>query len=154
VSPKLIGYGLAALVVASLIAYEVRVHKKAAQRDIAVAELASATAQFKADVAALRAARDHELKIAKEASDGYQKDLARLERERDSIPVVRLRKCPPVSTAGTAASRPDAEASRRVGETTAEDTGPDIGAALIEYGIACEANMLQLERLQDWVRSR
>jgi hypothetical protein len=147
---KLYLYAAAALAVLALIAYEVRVHKKAARVDVAEA----AVAQAHADMAALRAARDHELKIAKEASDGYQKDLARLERERDSVPVVRLRKCPPVPAAGTAASRPDAEASGRVGETTAEDTGPDIGAALIEYGIACEANMLQLERLQEWVRSR
>ncbi len=106
----------------------------------------------------LRAAVAHERKIAKEASDGYQKDLAELQRERTGVPVVRL--CKParaaVPAAAGAAGGPDAAGAGRVGEAPALDPveGPDIGAALIDYGIACEANALQLTRLQEWVRAR
>jgi hypothetical protein len=93
------------------------------------------------------------LKKANEASNAYQGDLKRLESERSNVPVVRLCKPARVSTPG-APSGSDAEAPGHVGEEAAFHPGPDIGDQLLEYAIAAEANMLQLERLQGWVRNR
>jgi hypothetical protein len=140
----------AAVAIAGIIWYA---HHQGERADRAEARAASAEASMKV----LAQARAHEQRIAKEASDGYQNDLRRLELERASIPVVRLRKCPASVSAGSAAAeRADAAGAGRVGEAAAGDTieGPDIGAALIDYGIACEANALQLTRLQSWVESR
>lgn len=113
-----------------------------------------------ASITALRAAHAHEQRIAKEASDGYQKDLARLSTERDKPLSVRV--CKPARSAVPAAAGAtggsDASASGRERGEVAEDprdgAGPDIGGALLEYGIACEATALQLTRLQEWVRAR
>ncbi len=106
-------------------------------------------------IVTLRTAYEHERKIAKEASDGYQADLARLNSERDNVPVVRLRKCPAsMPASSSAAERPDAASPGHVSEAVEGDTGPDIGAEILEYGIACEANALQLDRLIQWVKAR
>jgi hypothetical protein len=106
-----------------------------------------------ANMAALEAAHAHELKIAKDASDGYQADLKRLESERSSepAPVVRLCRTPHAVPAesGTPAGSNPASAPNDV-----EAAQTDIGPALIEYGLQCEANMLQLDRLRQWVESR
>jgi hypothetical protein len=140
---------LAALAGAGL--YLHHLQEKASRVDAAEARAEAAENQITAE----RAARAHEQRIAKEASDGYQNDLRRLEFERASIPVVRLRKCPASVSAGSAAAAgPDAAGAGRGGEEAAADLGPDIGAALIDYGISCEANALQLTRLQEWVLAR
>lgn len=112
------------------------------------AELATATATL--------AQERENTRKANEASKAYQSDLARLERERADVPVVRLCNKSPSLPASRATPRPDAEAPRHVSEAPSGDPepGPDIGAALLDYGIQCEANMLQLERLQEWVRNR
>lgn len=123
--------------------------------DAAIARAESA----EASITALRAAHAHEQRIAKEASDGYQKDLARLAGERNRKLSVRV--CKPAAGAvpAAAAAAPGSDGSgagRERGEVE-EDRGRDerdIGAELLEYGIACEATGLQLTRLQEWVRAR
>jgi hypothetical protein len=155
ISPRLAIYAIAALALIGGIWYVKRLHATAAR----VPVLERQVAQERANMAALQAARAHELKIAKDASDGYQKELQRLELERSNTPVVRLCKPvrnPAVSASAGTASGPNAAEAGREPQPIAGDSepGPDIGAALIEYGLACEANGLQLDRLQEWVKSR
>jgi hypothetical protein len=90
---------------------------------------------------------------ANEASKQYQADLSKLQSERAKPLSVRL--CRPAPKPAAPRGSDDAPTGH-VGEAPAADTvaGPDIGDALLEYGIACEANMLQLDRLQKWVRAR
>jgi DNA-binding MarR family transcriptional regulator len=88
---------------------------------------------------------------ANEASKSYQADLTRLQSERAKPLSVRL--CRPASKPAAPRGSNDAPTGH-VSEAAAADIGPDIGDALLEYGIAAEANMLQLERLQAWVRAR
>lgn len=144
---KLYIYGAIALALIAAGLYLHNLQERASRVDAAEARAEAAENQITAE----RAARAHEQRIAKEASDGYQNDLRRLELERAAVPVVRLRKCPvAVPAGGSAASGSDAAGTGHVGEEAAAD----IGAALIAYGIACEGNALQLTRLQEWVRAR
>lgn len=97
---------------------------------------------------------------ANEASDGYQKDLAELQRASlTPFPSVRLCKRAPVTTglpASGATRGSDAAAPGLVAEAPKGDLveGSDLGPDLLMYGIACEANALQLGQLQKWVRDR
>lgn len=149
---KVYAWIILALIVAGLLYGAVHIVRKANRAEAAETALETERKAHKADIAALEAARDHEIQIAKEASDGYQKDLARLESGRDKPLVLRVCKPArnPVPAQTGAPSRPDGSSQGHVGEEASED----IGAALLDYGIACEANMLQLDRLQQWVRSR
>jgi hypothetical protein len=149
---KLYAYIALALMLAGAGLYVRHLAVKAGERDAAVAALEGERAARTAE----RAAVAHELKIAQEASNAFQSDLRRLESERADVPVVRLCRARPaaVPAASPATERPDAAGTGHVGQAPAVDTGPDIGAQLLEYGIACEANALQLERLQGWVRAR
>jgi hypothetical protein len=147
---KLILIGLAVAAIGGILWHDHWISKK---YQATKAELVQANATITAE----RAAREHELKIAKEASDGYQADLKRLEAERvlEPVPVVRLcRKPATVSASGPAAVGSDAASTPNDVEAAQTDIGPDIGPALIEYGVQCEANMLQLDRLRQWVESR
>lgn len=123
-----------------------------------VTKALASTKQELATAAATLAAERENTRKANEASKAYQSDLARLERERADVPVVRLCNKAPSLPSSRAPSRPDAASAGHVGEAAAADpgpsVGPDIGGELLDYGIACEANMLQLERLQQWVRDR
>jgi hypothetical protein len=92
------------------------------------------------------------LRKANEASKAYQADLTRLSGERAKPLSVRLCRSPVRPPAAAAGS--DAEAQGHVGEAAAVDIGPDIGDQLLEYGIDAEANALQLDRLQQWIRGR
>jgi hypothetical protein len=92
------------------------------------------------------------LRKANAASQAYQADLTRLNGERAKPLSVRLCRSPVRTPA--AAAGPDAEAQGHVGEAAAVDIGPDIGEQLLEYGIDAEANALQLDRLQQWIRGR
>lgn len=117
----------------------------------AVARAATAEASIKT----LQAAYERERANAQKASNDYQNDLARLANERSSVPVVRLCHSPkPVPAASSTTSGPDPASAGHLGDETAQDSGPDIGPALLEYGIACEANALQLDRLIQWTKSR
>jgi hypothetical protein len=119
--------------------------------------LESTKAALSVAEATITAERENTRK-ANEASNQYQASLRDLERERANVPVVRLCRPPSAVSARPAAGRPDATAAGHVGEAAAGDpveaVGPDIGAELLAYGIDCEANALQLERLQGWIRNR
>ncbi len=142
-------YAAVALALIGLGIYAKHQHDRAAK-------LQARAESVEASITALRAAHAHEQRIAKEASNAYQKDLARLNAERSQPMSVRL--CKParnsVPAPAAAPERTHAATTGHVGEETAPDIGPDIGAELLEYGLACQANALQLDRLQQWVRSR
>jgi hypothetical protein len=149
---RLIIYGIAFLAIAGVVWAGVHVWNKAQRLDQVEREYSD----YRESVKKLQAEQQRQLKIAQEASHAYQTDLRRLESERHDVPVVRLCKSKPQpvpAESGTSAGS-DAATSGHVGGETPADIGPDIGAELIEYGIACEANALQLERLQEWVRAR
>jgi hypothetical protein len=103
-------------------------------------------------VATLSAERENTRK-ANEASAKYQADLAQLRTDRSDNPlpavVCKRARVPAASTApaGLDAARP--------ADDPPEDAGDrDIGPLLDDYATACEANLIQLTRLQEWVRSR
>jgi Flp pilus assembly protein TadB len=146
---KLYIYAAAALALIGAALYVNQLQKKASRVDAAEARAEAAENQVTAE----RAARAHEQRIAKEASDGYQNDLKRLATERAvPAPVVRLcRSAPrPVPTEGGTATGLDAGGAADHVEAAQTDIGP----ALMDYGIACEANALQLTRLQGWIMDR
>jgi hypothetical protein len=121
---------------------------KAGERDAAV----EAYEALQESMATLKEAHAREIKNAQEQSNGYQSSLRRLESERARVPVVRLCRSasPAVPAIGSAPSGSHAASAPDDGGSAS----PDIGAALIDYGIACEANMLQLDRLRAWVAGR
>lgn len=143
---RLIAYGIAALLVVGYIAKE-RIQAKQLQETRSALKTATAT---------IVAERENTRK-ANEASDRYQADLNRLSTERSKPLSVRLCRSARVQPPG-APGGPDAASAGHVGEAAAGDSGsipgPDIGDQLLNYAIDAEANMLQLERLQQWVRER
>jgi hypothetical protein len=149
VSPRLIAYGLAALAVAGL-------YWRYHYVTNALADARAEASQLHADYSALKAAYAHSTKIAKDASDGYQADLKRLEGERSQPLSVRV--CKPAKAAvpaqSGAASGSSPTSPPNNGGEVAPDIGPDIGAELLEFGIQCEANALQLDRLIQWTKAR
>ncbi len=102
-------------------------------------------------VATLSAERENTRK-ANEASQKYQADLAQLRTDRSNNPLPavvckRARVSPAPTTPGSDAARP--------ADNPPEDAGDrDIGPQLDDFATACEANLIQLTRLQEWVRSR
>jgi hypothetical protein len=140
---KLYLYGALAIV---MLAITATAYIQTKRLHSAKVELATATATIKAERESTRKAN--------EASNAYQADLRRLESERSNVPVVRLCKQTRKAPVSPTSSGSDAAPTGHVSEEAPPDPGPDIGADLLEYGIACEANMLQLDRLQKWVRDR
>jgi hypothetical protein len=141
---RLYVYAAIGLAIAGLIWHD-RYQTKRADR--LAAELSTATETLLAE-------REN-VRKANAASQAYQTDLARLESERRKPLSVRLCRSPAVPATRTA-SGPDAAPTGNVGEAATGDSGaaPDIGDQLLNYAIDAEANMLQLERLQGWVRGR
>lgn len=148
---KLYLYAAAALALGALVWFARHEHQRAN----------AATARAKvaeASIVTLRKAHDHERKIAQEASNAYQSDLRRLQSERDKPLSVRV--CKPASPArsvpagSAAASGSSPTSPLDNGQETAGDIGPEIGDQLLEFGLACEANALQLDRLIEWVHAR
>lgn len=115
------------------------------------AELATTQAALTTE----RTARAHEQRIAKEASDGYQAALRRIEDERRAQPdpVVRLCRSPRNVSAAAGSAGPERRDAEAAPDHSAEDA-PDIGPALMDFARDCEANAEQLEALQEWVRAR
>ena len=148
---KLIG---AAVAVAGVLTLAATVHwqYKRAEHWKGRAEVVEATLE------AERAARAHEQRIAKEASDGYQAELKRIQADAlQPAPVVRLcrRAHASVPEAGAAtgsdAAAPPDDAGGDAGD---HQEGVDIGPDLMGFAAACEANAAQLQALQGWVRAR
>jgi hypothetical protein len=146
---------IAAVAVAGLIGYLVwREHSLTRK----LAEVRIERDQANANYTALRTAYDHERKIAKEASDAYQKDLADLRRARtdDPLPAVVCKR-PRASLPAASAAAPGSDAARPAddaGEDAWDRDERDIGPQLDDFATACEANLSQLTRLQEWVRAR
>lgn len=107
-----------------------------------------------AQVAAEKAARVHEQRIAQEASNAYQNDLQRIRDESRAKPLrLPVRAClPGASSAATAATGADAAGAGRVEEDAA--TEDRLAAVIGEYTEDCEANAAQLNSLIQWARSR
>lgn len=132
--------------------------KKANERDAAVSTLAAERhnhaveiSHVKEEAAAALAAIAANLKKAEVSSNAYQKDLAVLNAQRNEPLSVRVcRSAKPVPAPSSAPGGSDAASTA----SNAEAAQTDIGPALIEYGLTCEANGLQLTRLQEWVRAR
>jgi hypothetical protein len=118
-----------------------------------VKRLNAATAranQAEANYTALQEAQKHERKIAKEASDGYEKKLADL-RNAPAIGHVRLCKRTTIMPATTTTTgQPDEATGGRVEEPHEENIGPAIDG----YVNDCEAVAARLDSLQGWVRAR
>lgn len=122
--------------------------------------LARENATLAESIEAERKARAHELKIAKEASDGYAQRLNELQAARADTPVRSVRLCRnaspavPAATgtaigadAGTAGEQPAAAGSD-------VEIGPDIGAALYAQADDNDQRAAQCNALIRWVRSR
>ena len=112
--------------------------------------------QKKAEIEVERAARAHEIKIAKEASDAFTSKVAALEADLANRPlkpvVIRVRDKPSVSAgaeSGTASGPSTETEGREHGETEA-----DITTELTDYSLDCQRNTSQLESLQSWVLAR
>jgi hypothetical protein len=146
-SIKLILIGLAVAAIGGILAHN---HYLSRKYQATKAELVQANATITAE----RAAREHELKIAKDASDAYQKDLAdlRAARSNDPLPSVVCKRSRSVPATASTATGSDAAGTGNDAGANEEDR--DIGPLLDDFATACEANLSQLTRLQEWVRSR
>ncbi len=121
-------YGYAAIALAALGAAAYVWHLKAkADRVDAAEERALALEQ---SLGKLQAAIDHERKIAKDASDGYQAELNRI-RSAPSLGPVRLCRSPTGYVPAPAATpaRPDGSAPGRVEGEAGGDIGPALARA-------------------------
>lgn len=149
---KLYIYAAIGLAIAGILAHDHWLSRKlkAANEQVTVQRLRADQAEIQ--VKAEQEARKHEQTIAKQASDAYQADLARIRAEPD-FGVVRLCRKPSLPPAGSptgASSGPDVSPSGHVESEDATDIGPMISAFVED----CEANASQLESLQRWVLSR
>lgn len=93
-----------------------------------------------------------ERKQNEEITHAHLQDIRRLESERDKpLPRLVCRTAPRAES--QPAGHPHAAPEEHVGSVSAPDSGRDVSEQLLEYAIAAEANALQLDRLQEWVRS-
>jgi cell division protein FtsL len=128
---------------------------KTTKAELARKELALDTAN--AQIAAEQAARAHEQRIAKEASDGFQTKVVELQNELAARPlkpvVIRVRDDKALSASGSPTGTtpgPDAETSGRV----VTEVEIDIAPGLTAYAMDCQLNAAQLSSLQEWVMAR
>lgn len=140
---RLYAYAAAALAIGALLLYANWQHRLY-QHHKARADTAQAAYEAEAR------ARAHEQRIAKDASNAYQKRLNDITAAADLGPVRLCRRAAAVPAATAAPAGSHAEAARHV---EAEDA-PDIGPALNDFVEDCEANAAQLQSLQEWVRAR
>lgn len=161
---KLWAYLAIAVALAGFLAYGAHIVKKANRTDAAESALvaerhnnAVRISQIEKEAAASLALERENTRKANEVSAKYQNDLVALQRER-AAPLGPIRLCRPKAetVAISATGGSNDPATGHVSEATADDlvAGPDISDQLLEYGIDSEANKLQLERLQEWVRNR
>jgi hypothetical protein len=131
--------------------YVHRLQLKAARVEVAERSLVEERRGRAAD----RAEYARQRKVNEDISNGYQADLRRLALERDKpLPRLVCKSAPRLPASSGAAPGIDAGPTEHVGQVPEVDTGRDVSDRLLEYGIAAEANQLQLLRLQEWVRIR
>jgi hypothetical protein len=122
--------------------------------------LARENATLAESIEAERKARAHELKIAKEASDGYAQRLSELQAARADTPTRSVRLCRSASpavpaTAGAALGTDAAGDAGHAGEAgQGVEAGPDIGAALYSLADEKDEELARCASLQKWVLSR
>jgi hypothetical protein len=122
----------------------------------AKAELRTAHATLEAE----RAARAHELKIAREASNDYQTRLAKLATDKAATPTRHVRLCRQTdsgvpATASATSGTDSGTAAEQPGTSGPNiEAGPDIGVEL--YALADEADQraAQCNALIGWLRAR
>lgn len=142
---RLYAYAAIALAIGGLL---LRDHIVTKQRNAAVARANVAEASLTAE-------RENTRK-ANEASIKYQADLTALRAARADAPLPsvvckRTRSVPAASAAtGSDAARPADDAGENAGDRVEHDIGPQLD----DFATACEANLIQLTRLQEWVRGR
>lgn len=113
-------------------------------------------AQANATIEVERAALAHERKIAKEASDGFQRTVSSLQDELAARPlkpvVIRVPVRPSVPATASTGAAPGSDAGAEGREHGEAEI--DITAELTAYSLDCQRNTSQLEALQGWVRAR
>lgn len=110
-------------------------------------------AQARQLTASLKAEQEDRRKADAKSAE-FQKDLKDLRADRadNPLPAVVCKRPRLLPAASEAAPRPD---GARPADDPPEDAGDrDIGPQLDEFATACEANLIQLTRLQEWVRGR
>lgn len=109
------------------------------------------------------AAKDHLLAIernntrkANEASTTYQGRLRDLELDRTAHGFGDIRVCrrPVFRMPATGAASGGSNAAPVQSDAGAVEMSADVGPAASVFGSRCEANWIQLEELQNWVRNR
>lgn len=144
VNIRLALYAAVALLVAYLIYREHSLTRKLSQ---VRAELIVSEASLETE----RKARQHEIQIAKKASDEYQAELDRIRSTPDLGPVRLCKRASvPTATESGAATGSDEGSARHVEEPDEVDIGPQLN----DFVEDCEANAAQLSSLQDWVMAR
>lgn len=147
---KIYLYGAIAVVIGYLLWRENSLaHKLTASRVEAAQAVANLTAE--------KEARDHERKIANDASNQFQNTVTSLQTELATRPlkpvIIRVpvrTSLPAANGAATATTGSDANPEGRIDGTVEKDIGPELANAWLD----CQMNTAQLTSLQDWVRAR
>lgn len=156
----LVLYAVAALAAAGTITVVVHWKHQAEQ-------LPLERAAHKADVKKLNetiSARDERIAVeienrrfADETSKHYEDRIRELEDQRtaDSFGAIRVCRRPVVKLPAAAAAGPasgGSDAAAVPGDAGAAEVSIDVGPAADLYGTRCEANTIQVEELQRWIR--
>lgn len=114
----------------------------------------------RATLADVRAQHARELRIAQEASNGYQQELQALRDARDAAPARVVRLCsnqnsvrPAVPSAGGPHAATATEGLGPDQDGSGSGQGPDIGADLYAIADRCDDITAQLRGLQEWARA-
>ena len=143
---KLYIYAAIALAFAGLLARDhiVTKQRNAANARASVAE-ATLAAQIENTRKADEAAKRHETRA----------DALEADRRDNPLPAVRVcRKPASVPQSGTAAVAHEAAEANDAGAHESDRDGADIGPALDDFATDAEANLIQCEELQRWLRLR
>jgi hypothetical protein len=142
-SIKFILIGLAVAALAGILAHN---HYLSRKYQATKAELVQANATITAE-------RENTRK-ANEAAQRFQarSDALEADKRDNPLPAVRVcRSAPRVPQAGTATVVNEAVETH---DTPADEGDRDIGPALDEFATDSEANLIQCQELQEWVRNR
>ncbi len=119
---------------------------------MAVQKAKRLTAENAQLTATIEAERENTRK-AHEAAQRFQarSDALEADKRDNPLPAVRVCKSARVPQAGTAAVVNEAAQTH---DAPADEGDRDIGPALDEFATDAEANLIQCQELQEWVRSR
>jgi hypothetical protein len=139
---KLIGIGIVLATIAGIIAHDHWISRK---YQATKAELVQANATITAE-------RENTRK-ANEAAQRFQarSDALEADKRDNPLPAVRVCKSARVPQTGTATVVNEAAETH---DAPADEGDRDIGPALDEFATDSEANLIQCQELQEWVRAR